>query len=421
MPMVRTSYAYSGNLEAFSPRLRCWLSILFDGAPRVEMTSFVNKRQKRHRSSLFHVEVVEATMATSGISITVLVGLTFIVSAQAFSSPSQHQPVGNVLILDHLNINHEQGRHDWLKAFYFDFLHCAVDPRKEENLHSGKKTLWANIGSNQFHLPEGKPDAQVLEGVVTLAYPDLAPLKHRYESVKTKLEDSQFHVEETKESSLRVTDPWGTEFLLVKGESTERDPRGCQPGEVSEGMALRDMTVYTPPGCDLAGVGRFYEIILGAPVLSSSDDSVVVSVGPQQTLTFCPHPQGKTSVAHEDLRDAGESPEGMPLFLSNYGPHISMYVNDLVSTYERANKLGLCYVNPRFKRRAYTKDAAIDDCMFRCINIVDPEDDERKPIIKLEHEIRSVIKRDGTKYRSCPFDDIPATCKTPTQEQLKDP
>jgi hypothetical protein len=29
------------------------------------------------------------------------------------------QPLGDILILDHLNINHEQGRHDWLKAFYF--------------------------------------------------------------------------------------------------------------------------------------------------------------------------------------------------------------------------------------------------------------------------------------------------------------
>jgi len=45
----------------------------------------------------------------------------------------------NILILDHLNINHEKGRHDWLRAFYFDFLQCAVDPRKEENLDAGSK------------------------------------------------------------------------------------------------------------------------------------------------------------------------------------------------------------------------------------------------------------------------------------------
>ena len=44
-----------------------------------------------------------------------------------------------VLLLDHLNINHEKGRHDALKAFYFDFLGMAIDPRKFENYESGKK------------------------------------------------------------------------------------------------------------------------------------------------------------------------------------------------------------------------------------------------------------------------------------------
>ena len=48
-----------------------------------------------------------------------------------------------------MNINHEKGRHDLLKAFYFDVLGCAVDPRKIENLDKGKKTLWANTGIQQ--------------------------------------------------------------------------------------------------------------------------------------------------------------------------------------------------------------------------------------------------------------------------------
>ena len=36
----------------------------------------------------------------------------------------------------------------------------------------GKKTLWANVGMHQFHLPEGKPDAQVFDGVITLIHED---------------------------------------------------------------------------------------------------------------------------------------------------------------------------------------------------------------------------------------------------------
>lgn len=60
---------------------------------------------------------------------------------------------GNVLLLDHLNINHEKSRHDLLRAFYFDTLGLAIDPRKTENLEKGRKTLWANAGITQFHLP----------------------------------------------------------------------------------------------------------------------------------------------------------------------------------------------------------------------------------------------------------------------------
>ena len=87
-----------------------------------------------------------------------------------------------------------------------------------------------------------------------------------------------------------------------------------------------------------------------------------------------------------------------------------MYVADLPSVYKQAETLGLAYVNPRFKRRAYTLDQAIDDCMFRCLDIVDPENVEDGPILKLEHEVCSVIKRDGLKYASCPFDNIPEGC-----------
>ena len=50
--------------------------------------------------------------------------------------------------------------------------------------------------------------------------------------------------------------------------------------------------------------------------------------------------------------------------------------------------------------------------MFRCLDIIDPLNVEDGPIIKLEHEIRSVIKRDGTKYKYCPFDTIPNGCTT---------
>ena len=72
----------------------------------------------------------------------------------------------------------------------------------------------------------------------------------------------------------------------------------------------------------------------------------------------------------------------------------------------------MLFVNPRFKRRAYTLDDAVDQCMFRCLNIVDPEGDINDVIVKLEHEVRSVVKCDGTMYGSCPFDEVPDYCRT---------
>lgn len=329
------------------------------------------------------------------------------------SSSTQTQPYGNVLILDHLNINHEQGRHDWLKVFYFDFLKCAVDPRKAENLEHGRKTLWANIGAQQFHLPEGKPEAQVLEGQVTLTFPDLNLLKERCNdpTLQQTLEGSKFALK-TDGDELVVSDPWGSAFRLVAGDDADVDTRGRQPGDdISEGLSMRDLTIHAPVGCNMEGIGRFYESVLGAPVLRVDKNSCVISMGPRQTLTFLVDPKGRSDVRHDDLRDDNVTPpEGYPTFLSNYGPHVSLYVADLPSSYQKAEELGIAYVNPRFKRRAFTLDQAIDDCMFRCIDIVDPEKPEDGPILKLEHEVRSVVTRDGTKYKSCPFDEIPPEC-----------
>jgi hypothetical protein len=308
------------------------------------------------------------------------------------------------------------GRHDWLRAFYFDFLHCAVDPRKAENLSAGKNTLWANIGANQFHLPQGNPNAQVLDGIITLAYSNLQPLISRYDNkdIQTKLDGSKFSLKKQSDNELLVTDPWGTQFRIVPGFEEERDARGVQPGDASEGLALRDLTLYTPSAinCNMAGIARFYETVLGAPILEQDANRVVVSVGLHQTLTFCLPPNGVT-VNHADLREDAtfQPPSGCPKYLCNYGPHVSMYVADLPACYNKANDLGIVYVNPRFARHAYTLDQAVDDCMFRCLDIVDPDNPGAGPIMRLEHEIRSVVRRDGSKYESCPFYNLPEQCK----------
>lgn len=70
-----------------------------------------------------------------------------------------------LLLLDHLNINHERGRHDALKAFYFDFLGCGVDPRKYDNYLEGRKVSWNEIRHRRvvFFFSQFRLVARILE------------------------------------------------------------------------------------------------------------------------------------------------------------------------------------------------------------------------------------------------------------------
>mmetsp|Transcript_1430 Transcript_1430/g.2548 ORF Transcript_1430/g.2548 Transcript_1430/m.2548 type:complete len:377 (+) Transcript_1430:91-1221(+) len=330
---------------------------------------------------------------------------------------AESNPSCEVLLMDHFNINHEKGRHDALRAFYFDFLGCAIDPRKQENIEIGTKTLWANIGMHQFHLPEGKPEAQVFDGVITLIHEDLSALMERYNDYLdgdekfAPLKETEFMVGVLDDSLLMVTDPWGTEFNLMSSDDPEEDRAsdvGAQPliegHKPSEGLKLEDLTVYVPHDANLEGIGRFYQHVLGAPAIEElgSESSISISMGERQTLTFQYHPDGPdTLVNHHDF-----SYDEQDEFPSNHGPHISLYVTDLAKAYQSAAKLGVTYVNPRFKRRAYSEEEALDQCMFRLIEIIDPLDENKEVILYLEHEVRSAKTRDGKKYKSCPLNEV---------------
>lgn len=317
----------------------------------------------------------------------------------------------NLQLVDHLNINHEKGRHDLLTAFYCDVLGCALDPRKEDNLEKGAGTLWCNAGITQFHLSEGKPDAQRLDGSVTLGYASLSSVRGRLAAgPPSVLADSAFSHSEDKDGSIVLSDPWGSKFILVERDAGAFDVRGSQPGPKSEPRGILDLTFLLPASTSpkrVAGIGRFYSKILGCPVVRSDDKCVVLGTSgdvatdgatPRQTLTFVVS-DAADDIAHEDL---GEDEEGRSL---NRGAHVSVYLRDLPSAYEKADALGLCYVNHRFSRRAYTLDEAVDQCMFRMLDVVDPEDVAAGPILRIEHEVRSCTKKDGTKYKSCPIDD----------------
>eukprot|EP00967_Tisochrysis_lutea_P140052 scaffold255313_cov28-Tisochrysis_lutea.AAC.1 len=329
-------------------------------------------------------------------------------AARAQMTAAAVETSGGVLLVDHLNINHEAGRHDLLCAFYFDLLGCAVDPRKAENLEMGCNSVWANVGIHQFHLSEGET-AQVFDGVVTLAYASLEAVRERLASPSAALADSEFswHVEGEDGGALILCDPWGSVFRLIE-DATASDPRGTQPGDKSEPLGLIDLLIHVPYHKDrqpLEGIVRFYQRVFGCDAAVIDEGrKAVVHIGGGQTLTFAHRSDNVSLVAHEEI---GEDEDGL---IFNNGAHVSMYVSDLPSTYKAADDLGVVFVNHRFKRRAYTLDDAVDQCMFRILDVVDPDAPAAGPILRLEHEVRACVKRDGTKYKSCPFDAIPEVC-----------
>ena len=315
----------------------------------------------------------------------------------------RHRALGasELVLVDHVNLNHEKGRHDLLHSFYFDLMGLAIDPRKLENVEAGKKTVWANAGIHQLHLPEGKPAAQRLDGRITISYESLSHFsEERIGRAFEAMEGTKFDLRPSPDG-FDVLDPWGTAFCVRAGDGFHED-RGAQPGDASVPLGFSDIALHVAPKADLAGVKRFYCDVLGVDEADATlveGALLVLNVGPT-TLTFVQKPFGKA--AHADL---GEDDEGRP---TNAGIHVSMYVSDLGACYDRAAALGLTFVNYRFKRRAHSKEEALDQCMFRVIDVVDPLNPDNGPILQLEHEIRSCVTPKGTKYKSCPLAELPS-------------
>ena len=156
-----------------------------------------------------------------------------------------------------------------------------------------------------------------------------------------------------------------------------------------------------PPTASIEGISRFYSEVFGAEVKQMSTSSVNISVGPRQILRYT---HSKTPVPHscphDDVRDCEDG-------IANFGAHISLYLHDFEGAFARSQALGVGFVNHRFKRRAYCLEEAIDQCMFRTLDIVDPMHPENGAIIKLEHEVRSMTRANGEKYASFPLEIVP--------------
>ena len=121
---------------------------------------------------------------------------------------SQIVDQSTLILLEHININVPS--HEYILPFYFDLLGCGMDPRKAQNLEpdAPKKTLWANCGASQFHLPYGDV-AQRIPGQIGLSYASLEGLKARVAGEEQK--DNAC----IKESKIGVDEASGREYVRL--------------------------------------------------------------------------------------------------------------------------------------------------------------------------------------------------------------
>jgi hypothetical protein len=263
---------------------------------------------------------------------------------------------------------------------------------------AAKKTVWANCGASQFHLPKGET-AQVIPGMIGLRYDSLDGLKQRLEKVKEGVvKSSDLGVDAQGRETLKLVESHGNVFLCRSGGNPVSDVSLNQPiikptesvtwGWIAEKYG-RDMTEcqgvdFVEFLCPLGTahtIASFYENVLDATtsVLEKSDGRIaIIGVGniyasgkADQSLLF------------------RETSQEIPQY---DGHHVALYVGESQADFEQAFKncvlANVVWVNPRFEDEANDLRGARKWKQFRFKNIVDMETGET--IFELEHEMRSI-------------------------------
>jgi len=242
------------------------------------------------------------------------------------------QDVGNVLLLEHLNLTvPDQGL---AALFYVTGLGFTRDPY----IDFGTRNMWINAGEQQFHLPLGGP--QRFRGQIGIVVPDLGQLHDRLRRIETALRGTAFEWA-TGEDHTRVTCPWGNRFHVY-----DRGPEGV----MELGLAYLDMGV--PPDT-AAGIARFYQGVMDCAATAHAGQARV-RLGRNQSLRFT------------------EQDAPMPAY---DGHHIAVYLADFSGPHRRLAARGLI-------------SEESDAHQYRFKAIFDP--DGGATLTELEHEVRSL-------------------------------
>ena len=340
-------------------------------------------------------------------------------------------------LLEHVNLNIPS--HEYAVPFYLELLGCGLDPRRASSLlpdaasasssssaaaaattTTTSKTIWANCGASQFHLPYGE-QAQTLPGHVGLIYESLEGLKERLSSWSTELPIESYEINvdpTTKKEVVKIIDTYGNTFCCREQDTIHEDKRqplvmnsetdaetwgkdlvsryGVQPknngndDEQGESDCRGISYVEFPcPKNSADKIALFYDSVFDATTsvieIGPSQKIAIVAIGnvdsngrAEQSLLFREPPATTTTTTTSDKPYDGH--------------HIALYVGETVQDFYQAYKntetAGVVWINPRFRDKVDSLSKASDAKQFRFKDIIDLETGER--IMELEHEIRSI-------------------------------
>ncbi|GLC38576.1 hypothetical protein PLESTM_000749300 [Pleodorina starrii] len=190
----------------------------------------------------------------------------------------QCQDVGNVVLLEHINL--EVPDVEVARLFFGEGLGLSADPSTTAAQRGGLHVMWYNCGKQQFHIARG-PGAQRLPpgSVVGLVMRDVGAVAERMEGVRQMLGDVALTY--ARSDTLEVVDPYGNTYAVHASLP-------YFPGR--QGIAYLQLPCF--PGT-AAAIAQFYASRMGARCRVSSGSSSSSSSSSSST----PHDSRSTSTS----------------------------------------------------------------------------------------------------------------------------
>eukprot|EP00797_Seminavis_robusta_P027096 Sro502_g155580.1 n/a (311) ;mRNA; r:32456-33388 len=293
--------------------------------------------------------------------------------------------------------------------------------------HPAKEsTIWANCGASQFHLCYSPETSPGLPGRIGLRYDSLDGLQQRlqehrqekkeettrcFQSFQLDQQDSQGNPQIT------IVDRYNNEFVCralpspipsspiasnqpILGISSDDEAEewtdlAQRYGREKSDCRGIDYLEIACPTETAESIAQFYESVFDANtnVIPLPDNTKIAMIAlgnirtngrADQYLLFKEQPQQQPD-------DTTGTTTTTTTSTQKQQHHIALYVGqvkaDFNQAYRNAEMAGVVWINPRFEDKVDTLTAAQQWNQFRFKNIVDLE--TGKPIVELEHEVRS--------------------------------